>query len=237
MQLAILTLSRNSFNPDLAPAIQLAGMEVLDYLPDAPLEGLNQAAAFVLSADRIDFEAEAVAQSLINYLQEQAALGKAILGLGAGAASLLANAGLVPGLYKHWAGLRVSASKVAKEQRAWMRLSEDYQLNSFTQGLSSRAILPLRMPVEAQFHIPPGLMLELRSQGQLVFSFCEETGRLLPGSAIAAVSDKAGRVLALLAQPEAAALEPLFKALQVSLSSPYREAVEPLYYWPRKGLE
>ncbi len=223
--------------PEIAAAIQLAEMEVFDFSVDGAAGD-----AYVLAADsEIDL---LPAQELINFFREQTSQGKPLLGLGYGAAKLLADGGLVPGLYQHMAGLRVKArchpaSSCAQDEReregtqAWVRLMEDYQLNAFTLGLSPSTILPLPQKTAAEFIIPPGLLAEMQAQGQTVFLYCEASGSLAPGNAIAAVSDKAGRVLALLAQPETLALAELFKALKKHLELGYSEQVEPLYYWPR----
>lgn len=234
MQIAILTQPRGSAPHEVMTALTQMGLDVLDFSWDMQHVKVLEAKAFVLIVDSHPVESEAAAQPLISLLREEASLGKPILGLGRGAAALLANSGLIPGLYQNWVGLKVAPCHKEEGEIPWLRLSKDYQLNAFTQGLSPDELLPLRGPIEAQFIIPDGLLLELQEQGQTVFLFCDKAGNLLPHHPIAAVSDKAGRILAFLADPEMLTLERLFKALRTYLQTGFQETVSPLYYWPRK---
>lgn len=238
MRIAILSFPPQPTPPDLIAALESAGMEMLDFSLDKPLEGLRSTQACIFIGDAVGSQDRPLAQSLISVLQAEQAQGKPLLGLGYGAAKTLAATGLIPGLYKNLVGLELSPPQdkqpEGEDPISWMRLAHEYQLNAFTRGLSPRELLPLRRAPGAAFIIPPGLLLEMQSQGQLVFLFCEADGCLLPGPAIAAVSNKAGQVLALLGEPQALTLSLLFKSLRCHLESPPPPPVEPLYYWPRK---
>jgi phosphoribosylformylglycinamidine (FGAM) synthase-like amidotransferase family enzyme len=242
----------------MVAASSRAEMEVLDFSWDEPAENVTSADASILLADSEVAENDTAAQSLISALHAQNLKGKPILGLGYGAAKLLADSGLLPGIYKNLPCLTVSQpggplchperseeshSLCSSEilhyaqgdgEAAWMRLSEDYQYNAFTQGLSARQVLAVRRRTRAHFIIPPGLLAELQAQGQTVFFYCDAEGQTLPGNAIAAISNKAGNVMAVLAHPDAAASDLLLQALRAYLESGHLERVEPLCYWPRK---
>jgi phosphoribosylformylglycinamidine (FGAM) synthase-like amidotransferase family enzyme len=237
MHIAILTFSSQLFQPEIAAALERTGMEVIDFLLNDSLEKLKNVQAFILLAESDASEDSALDHFSVSILKEQNAKGKAILGLGYGAAKILAEQGLVPGLYKNMVGLSLSPPRLEAqplEQRSRICLSSDYQFNAFTGGLQSKVVFPVKGGTTAQFRIPPGLLAEMQNQGQTVFLFCDAEGRALPGNAIAAVSNKAGTVMALLPLPEGATLDLLFQALRAYLESGYREQVDPLYYWPRK---
>lgn len=248
MRIALLTLAPDLSDPEVAAALRQAGMEVFDFYVDKPTEGMNPADAYILVLDSDVSDNSYIVQSLSKILHAQNLKGKAILGIGQGSAKLLADSGLVPGIYKSLPCLHVcppeSSSLYLRHAQAdgtqesgegtWIRLAEDYQYNAFTHGLPSRQILPVELRTRARFVIPPGLLAEMQAQGQTVFLFCDTDGRVLPENPVAAVSNKAGNVMALLPHPGTAAGELLFQALRAHLKSGHIEQVEPLYYWPRK---
>ncbi len=93
-----------------------------------------------------------------------------------------------------------------------MRLTDRYQFNAFTRFLTPNHVL--HIPVahgEGRFVIPPALLLEMQTQGLNVFQYCDETGEIVDefpinpnGSMnnIAAISNKAGNVMAMMPHPE-----------------------------------
>jgi len=237
MRIAVLSPSSTKQAAEMAWAIQAAGMEVLDFSWDAAAEKLKVADAFVLLADSDETLTIPAAEALSALFKTQNAKGKPVLGLGLGGARFLVENGLVPGLYKNLIGLNLVEKQPpgAEPTEALIRLSEDYQYNAFTRTLSSRECLAVQQCGRAEFVIPQGLLTEIKAQGLNVFLYCDAEGQPLPGNNIAALSNKAGSVMALLAYPEQTILgRAIFQSLQAHLASGYREQVEPLYYWPRK---
>ena len=232
MQIAILAPAPNSPAFEIAATIQRVGMEPLDFSWGAPVETLNKADAYVLLSDSPADWSASNTEALSPLLQIQNRRGKPILGLGYGSATLLADQGFIPGLFKNMSGLSLVKGESASTE-AWIRLSPDYQYNAFTQVFPSQLLLPVSLTTPARFVIPPGLLAEIEAQGLNVFQYCSPEGQLLRD--IAALSNKAGTVMALLPYPvKNPAGDLLFLSLRTHLETGYLESVEPMYYWPRK---
>ncbi len=235
MHIAVLVPAQSDLSPELAAAAQGAGMEVIDFLWDPLEETVGEAQAFVLLSD--ERATGARGQALLAVLKAQNLKGKPILGLGAGAARLLVEGGLVPGLYNNMVGLGLSETAAGPEtgSEAWIGLTEDYQYNAFTKNFLRGAVLQVERRSQAQFVVPAGLLAELKAQGLDVFIYCDGDGRFLQGLPIAGLANKAGNVMALLPHPEGYPQGSVFfHSLRAHLESGHVEKVEPLYYWPRK---
>jgi len=219
---------------------------------------LNDYAGFVIVGgfsyeDRGRAGAIASLDPLMLTLKEQSKLGKPILGICNGA-QILVETGLVPGVENDKVAmaltqnLRIQNDKVlgAGFYNAWvhMRLADDYQLNAFTRKVKSQAVL--KLPVahgEGRFVIPPALLMEMKTQGMHVFQYCDAYGKITSefptnpnGSVdnIAAVSNKAGNVMAMMPHPERTPNgDAIFQSMKDYIESGYVQTVAPLYYYPR----
>lgn len=237
MRIAVLTTSPAELSTDLVAAIQRTEMEVFDFSWNQSVESWSQAAAFVLLADKDPPPTDENRLTLVSIFKEQNLLGKPILGLGAGAARLLVESGLIPGLCNNKVGLSLIEPLPIEEVacESWLALTPDYQYNAFTQNLPLHLVMPARLKTRAEFVIPAGLLAELKAQGLDIFHYCDAKGQALPKQPIAALANKAGNIMALLAHPEYYPTgDLLFQSLRAHLESGYIETVEPLYYWPRK---
>lgn len=129
---------------------------------------------------------------------------------------------------------------------AWvnMRLSENYQYNAFTRCLTPANILSI--PVahgEGRFVIPPALLTEMQENGLNVFQYCDKKGNIIDefpinpnGSVnnIAAISNKAGNVMAMMPHPERTVnCDAIFQSMREYIAEGYRQKVAPLHYYPR----
>lgn len=170
--------------------------------------------------------------------------GTPVLGIGAGAATLFIG-GLVPGIEDDRAVINLTANDHQPTHRVRVRLAKDFQRNAFTLAFAPQAIVPLTLSVSnAAIDIPPGLLIELKTQGLNVLTYCDEQGMVQNtptinpvGSCdcIAAVSNKAGNVLAMLpALDDADAASAIFQSLHDYLDEGYFEPVLPLAYYPRR---
>lgn len=167
---------------------------------------------------------------VIIELKIQAALGKPILGICNGA-QILVETGLVPGLENHKIAMALTENKrvmqtidpngIPQEKivgtgfyNAWihMKLSTHYQRNAFTMHINPSHIF--KVPIahaEGRFVMTAALLAEIKMQGLNVFQYCNAAGEILPyfptnpnGSVdnIAAISNKAGNVMAIMPHPE-----------------------------------
>ncbi len=218
MQIAIIRFPEHPRLHDTLALPQRLKAEVLDFSWDNLPETLSSADGYILLGDGL-----AESAALIAVLRAQSSLGKPILGIKAGAVFLV-SCGLVPGLWDNRPAIAVASKDLCA---SYIRLSNDYQYNAFTRYLNPQHLLPV-VAVQQQFIIPPGLLIELRSQGQDVFQYQGEPEQ------IAAISNKAGNVLALLSDPtHTPEGDALLRSMEDHIASGYKERVEPLYYWKR----
>jgi|GEM_PF-3429927 len=224
MKIALIPLAIPCDSTDLALAIQRTGMEAFDFSWNMSIEQLIDAKGYILLATVPELLRNANIQALGEFLQGQNIKGKPILGLGY-AARFMVDYGLVPGLYKHLIGVGIHEKTISPA--SLMKLSDDYQYNTYTRLLSPKDRLGSPMIAQLEFVIPPGLLAEVQSQGLDVFWF-EQGG-------IAALANKAGNAMAMLAYPENNLNgDALFNSLREHITSDYLAQVEPLCYWPRR---
>ncbi len=220
MRIAILQVPTPNCEPEIALAIEKAGMQPVRLSEPkmvTQLSGCDGTLILDYFNDSLFFEA----------LQEQNLLGKPILGLGEGARTLI-SAGLVPGVEDNLEC--VSLSPYASGQEAsYVRLVEDYQYNAFTRLTSLRI---LKVEATNQFHIPDALLKEIQINGLDLYHYCLADGTIQHN--IAAIANKVGNVMALAAcfkQPQH--LDILFRSICDYIASGHKQSVTPLFYLPR----
>ncbi len=155
--------------------------------------------------------------------------GKPILGLGRGAQCLV-EAGLVPGLEDDMVGMHLIEGSSINHQ-THIKLTDLYQRNVFTTYLKPNEAISVCTDTSYQFAIPPALLQEIENQGLNVFQYDDGT--------IAAVSNKAGNVLALIAQlnctqpahPILLGMRDYIDGIQQHKIKPTK--MHPLFYYPR----
>jgi phosphoribosylformylglycinamidine synthase len=125
-----------------------------------------------------------------------------------------------------------------------MRLTDHFQYNAFTRFLTPKTILPVSVAhSEGRFVIPPGLLAEMQVQGLGLFQYCDADGRIIDafpvnpnGSVqnIAAVSNKAGNVMAMVPHPERTPHgDAIFNSMREHIAKGHAGQVTPLHYQPR----
>lgn len=259
MKIAILQFPGSNCERETMLAVKRAGMEPYEFLWNQPKELLRECQGFVIVGgfsyeDRGRAGMLAALDPVMEVLKEQSALGKPILGICNGA-QILVESGLVPGLENHALGMtltdniRMQNGKVMGTgyYNAWinMRVSDQFQLNAFTRHLTPRNILEVPVAhAEGRFVIPPALLQELQNNGQCVFQYCDKSGNISEdfpinpnGSmlSIAAVSNKAGNVMAMMPHPERTKNgDAIFQSMRDYIKTQSYNEVSPLYYLPRE---
>jgi phosphoribosylformylglycinamidine synthase len=259
IKIAILQFPGSNCERETMQAVRRAKMEPVEFLWNEPLEQLENFAGFIIVGgfsyeDRGRAGMIAAADPLLNALKKQSEMGKPILGICNGA-QILVEAGLVPGLQDYQLGMALTDNiRVQNEEvlgtgyyNAWikMRLATHYQLNAFTKHLNSRNILEVPVAhAEGRFVIPPALLQELQNNGQCVFQYCDSLGNIHPefpvnpnGSVlnIAAISNKAGNVMAMMPHPERTTNgDAIFQSMHDYIAEGCQNKVAPLYYAPRE---
>jgi phosphoribosylformylglycinamidine synthase len=258
MKVAIIQFPGSNCERETALAVKRAGMEPIEFLWNQSVEELKTFQGFIIVGgfsyeDRSRAGIIASLDPIMLALKEENKKGKPILGICNGA-QILVEAGLVPGLENDAIGMaltdneRIADGKVIGTgyYNAWihMRLSDDYQRNAFTRHLTRETIL--RVPVahaEGRFIIPPALLKEMQGNGQLLFQYCDEKGDIIdefpvnPNGSIhnvAAVSNKAGNVMAMMPHPERTITgDVIFQSMRDYIAEGNSCPVHPLYYQPR----
>lgn len=226
MQIALLQKKQSSEESPVAKALRRAGLAPVELEADHPGDLSKYAGYIVLRANK---------DQVLSELKLADEVGKPILGLGEGAGWLV-QTGLVPGLPDYRVGITMAApKKPPMEEWVFLKLFEDYQFNAFTRKLTHQHILRNRyLDCPGEFHIPPGLLMELEIQGLTVFHYCDAQGRRQAADHIAAVSNKRGNVMAMPTHPEYGGWgELIFQAMYEYLEEGHVPHVSPLNYFPR----
>ncbi|EKD73750.1 MAG: hypothetical protein ACD_45C00197G0001 [uncultured bacterium] len=258
MQIAIIQFPGSNCERETMLAVKRAGMEPREFLWNEPKEKLSQFAGYIIVGgfsyeDRSRAGIIAALDPIMQEIKIQSKLGKPVLGICNGA-QILVETGLVPGSENDKVCMVLTDNKRMQNGKvlgtgyynAWinMRVSDGYQLNAFTRHLTPQDILCVPVAhAEGRFVIPPALLLEMQTQGLPVFQYCDNQGNIADefpvnpnGSMnnIAAVSNKAGNVMAMMPHPERTLHgDKIFKSMHDYIKSGYVQRVAPLNYYPR----
>ncbi len=258
MQIAIVQFPGSNCERETILAVKRAGMTPVEFLWNEPKEKLINCDGYIIVGgfsyeDRSRSGVIAALDPIIDILKSQSALGKPILGICNGA-QILVETGLVPGLEKDELGMALTDNKRIKEGKVlgtgfyntWvhMRLSAEYQLNAFTRRLTAND--KLHIPIahgEGRFVIPPALLVEMQAHGLNVFQYCDVEGNVFDefptnpnGSVnnIAAVSNKAGNVMAMMPHPERTENgDAIFTSMREYIAERNFQKTTPLHYQAR----
>ncbi len=258
MRIAIIQFPGSNCERETALAVKRVGMEPVEFLWNAPTDTLQDFAGFIIVGgfsyeDRGRAGVIAAMDPLMDAIAIQSAQGKPVLGICNGA-QILVESGLVPGLSRNQIGMVLTDNKRIQNGKvlgtgyynAWihMRLSKGYQSNAFTNALTPQSIL--HIPVahgEGRFVIPPALLTEMEHHGLGAFQYCDAEGVVKdefpvnPNGSLhnlAAVSNAAGNVMAMMPHPERTpAGDPIFLSMRRYIERGSRAHRAELFYQPR----
>lgn len=226
MKIAIVQFPGSNCERETMLAVKRADMQPIEFLWNESPEKLQAMDGFIIVGgfsyeDRGRAGIIAALQPVMQAIKAQSELGKPVLGICNGA-QILVESGLVPGLENHKLALALTENKRMRQGQvlgsgfynAWvnMRVSNDYQRNAFTRHVHPKMILSL--PVahgEGRFLLTPALLQEVMAQGLHVFQYCDQQGQIIDSfptnpngsmANIAALSNKAGNVMAMMPHPE-----------------------------------
>ncbi|MEE8437740.1 MAG: phosphoribosylformylglycinamidine synthase I [Candidatus Neomarinimicrobiota bacterium] len=207
-------------------ALERAGLEALEFLWNQNVNNLKNCAGYIITGgfsyeDRSRAGVLASLDPLMDFIKQEAALGKPVLGICNGA-QILVEAGLVPGLENYAIGVALTDNKRIINGHvigtgyfnAWANLVSGVtpQRTAFTRHLKigDRLYMPLAH-AEGRFIVPKDLLKQLINNEQTVFRYGDETGNIRsefpvnPNGSdynLAAISNPGGNVLALMPHPE-----------------------------------
>ncbi|MBA2652200.1 MAG: phosphoribosylformylglycinamidine synthase I [Tatlockia sp.] len=210
---------------ETALAVKRAGMEAVEFLWNESLDKLASLDGYILIGgfsyeDRSRAGIIAALDPVMQEIKVQSEKGKPVLGICNGA-QILVESGLVPGLNSPFCMALTENRRIAEgkiigtgfyNNWATIRLASNHQHNAFTRHLSPTDLINLPIAhAEGRFLIPDELLNVLEEQGLNLFQYCDSEGKICPnfpvnpnGSAgnIAAISNKAGNVMAMMPHPE-----------------------------------
>ncbi len=258
MRIGIIQFPGSNCERETMLAVKRAEMEPVEFLWNESRETLRGLDGYIIVGgfsyeDRSRAGVIAALDPVMQEIMLQSDAGKPVLGICNGA-QILVETGLVPSLENNKPGMvltenrRVAHGKILGTgfYNAWvtLRLSANYQRNAFTRHLSSKDLL--HVPVahgEGRFVLSNALLQEVQAQGLDVFQYCDEQGMIDPhfpvnpnGSIgnIAAISNKAGNVMAIMPHPERTPNgDPIFRSMRDYIAEGHRELTSSLYYYPR----
>jgi phosphoribosylformylglycinamidine synthase I len=258
MRIAIVQFPGSNCERETILAVKRAGMEPVEFLWNESREKLTEFDGYIIVGgfsyeDRSRSGAIAALDPIMNVIADQSEQGKPVLGICNGA-QILVETGLVPGIENNQIGMALTDNKRISDGQvlgtgfynAWvhMRLADQFQYNAFTRYLTPNNIL--HIPIahgEGRFVIPSGLLAEMQEQGSALFQYCDAAGKIIdsfpvnPNGSIynlAAVSNKAGNVMAMMPHPERTVNgDPIFHSMRDYISTGRKEHLTPLHYTPR----
>lgn len=259
MRIGIIQFPGSNCERETILAVKRAGMEPVEFLWNEPREKLNEFDGYIIVGgfsyeDRSRAGIIAALDPVMQEIKAQSETGKPVLGICNGA-QVLVETGMVPGLENNKLGMVLTENKRIAHGKilgtgyynAWvnMRLSDRHQRNAFTRHLKSTDIL--HIPVahgEGRFVMSEALLQEIKTQGLNVFQYCDEQGKIdehFPvnpnGSMdnIAAISNKAGNVMAMMPHPERTPNgDAIFASMRDYIAEGHHQETIPLYYYPRQ---
>lgn len=259
MRIAIVQFPGSNCERETMLAVKRAGMEPVEFLWNESQEKLRDMAGYIIVGgfsyeDRSRAGIIAALDPVMREIALQSEKGKPVLGICNGA-QVLVETGLVPGLENNKTAMVLTENKRIAQGKilgtgyynAWinMRLSDHYQRNAFTRHLSCKDIL--HVPVahgEGRFVMSEALLKEVENQGLNVFQYCDTAGNIVDsfpvnpnGSMcnIAAISNKAGNVMAMMPHPERTKNgDAIFTSMREFIAEGQADNVMPLTYYPRR---
>ncbi len=260
MQIGIIQFPGSNCERETMLAVKRAGMQPVEFLWNESHEKLREMAGYIIVGgfsyeDRSRAGIIAALDPVMKEIAAQSETGKPILGICNGA-QVLVETGLVPGLENNKTAMVLTENKRIAHGKilgtgyynAWihMRLSDQYQRNAFTRHLRQKNIL--HVPVahgEGRFVMSDALFAEVQHQGLNVFQYCDAAGNIIDsfpvnpnGSMhnIAAISNKAGNVMAMMPHPERTPNgDMLFLSMRDYIADARMQKTDPLYYYPRRS--
>jgi len=258
MRIAIMQFPGSNCERETALAVKRVGMEPVEFLWNEGREKLNALDGYIIVGgfsyeDRSRAGIIAALDPVMQEVKLQSEKGKPVLGICNGA-QILVETGLVPGLENHKTAMVLAENKRMAHGKilgtgyynswVYLRLSDHYQRNAFTKHLKPADIL--HVPVahaEGRFVMTPALLQEIEHQGLHVLQYCDAEGRIIDhfpvnpnGSLhnIAAISNKAGNVMALMPHPERTPNgDAIFQSMRDYIQEGRLLSATPLDYYPR----
>lgn len=259
MRIAIVQFPGSNCERETMLAVKRAGMQPVEFLWNQCRHQLREFDGYIIVGgfsyeDRSRAGVIAALDPVMQEIKAQNTHGKPILGICNGA-QILVETGLVPGLENNKLAMVLTENKRMQGNKiigigyynTWvhMRVSDHYQRNAFTRRLTPKDIIHLPIAhAEGRFVMSKALLQEITMQGLNVFQYCDATGQIAedfpinPNGSIAniaAVSNKAGNVMAMMPHPERTKnADAIFLSMRDYIAENRNHEVRELAYYPRR---
>lgn len=212
INIALIQFPGSNCERETKMAIERAGMHACDYFWNDPNVDLAIFDGYVIIGgfsyeDRGRSGLIAAKAALLDKLKVEAQKGKPVIGICNGA-QVLVESGLVPGLKDHQLGMALTLNKRVRDGEVigtgfyndWCHIKPLQKNRVFGRHFDEAIRIPFAH-AEGRFVMATGVLEALKSAGASLWQYCDENPN---GSveSLAAVSNPAGNVLAIMPHPE-----------------------------------
>lgn len=239
IRIAIIQFPGSNCETESIAAVRRAGMEPVEFLWNQSYALLHQFDGYVIVGgfsyeDRSRAGVIASLDPVMDIIRKEAATGKPVLGICNGA-QILVETGMVPGLENYKIGMALAPNRREKDGHilgtgfynvfAHLKLACPPGRTAFTRRLKEGDTLYIPLAhAEGRHVIPEALLKEMITHGQTPFRYSDAAGNVVnrfpvnPNGSVynlAAVSNPAGNVMAIMPHPERVpAGDPIFASMK-----------------------
>lgn len=239
IKIAIIQFPGSNCETESIAAVRRAGMEPIEFLWNQPYELLEEFDGYIIVGgfsyeDRSRAGVIASLDPVMKIIRQQSESGKPVLGICNGA-QILVETGMVPGLENYRIGLALAPNRREKDGHilgtgfynvyAHLKASVESNRTAFTRHLREGDTIHIPLAhAEGRYIIPDELLQEMIANGQTPFRYSDENGEIInsfptnPNGSVhnlAAISNPAGNVMAIMPHPERVpAGDPIFASMK-----------------------
>ena len=240
-------------------AIKRGHMNPIEILWNSDTDSVKNCDGYIITGgfsfeDRSRAGVIASLDPIMGTIKKEAQRGKPVFGICNGA-QILVESGLVPGIKNSQTAIALTDNKRIQDDHvvgtgyynAWahLKVSVPPENTAFTRHLNHKEIIHVPFAhAEGRFIVPEDLLSELIKNDQTVFRYCNDAGEILsqfptnPNGSyynLAAVSNSAGNILAMMPHPERTNLgDKLFSSMREFIKQKISIKNDSLLYSPSK---
>lgn len=257
MKIAIIQFPGSNCESESIRAVKQADLEAQEFLWNQnPNELKNFDGFFIVGGfsyeDRSRAGIISALDPLMPYLKAESEKGKPVLGICNGA-QILVETGLVPGLKNDQLGMALAVNKRVQNGKilgtgfynTWVNVQSSAEPGTCAFNKHLKINQFINIPIahgEGRFVIPENLLEEMKANNQTVFRYCDEQGQasqefpVNPNGSVynlAAVTNTAGNVMAMMPHPERTANgQSIFTSMRDYIQENKKTEIIPLAYVP-----